>query len=184
MSKYEKRFIGGGAFGNVFELVGHNPPAVVKYIACFPNENLLTFQREYDILRGLTHPNVVKVIETQIVDDNLGIVMEYCQQGPLNELVFDTLIIYTMRTAIVWGRQLFDAIDCMYRIYHLVHRDIQLENIFVTDDFRMVWGEYNVSGAFHRDYFIADISTGKLAQLEKAICPKDVQEIVERWVLE
>ncbi|CAJ0946902.1 unnamed protein product, partial [Mesorhabditis belari] len=112
---FVRRLIDSGGFGEIYELIGHEPPAIVKCMHT-RNYNPATFQKEFECLNRLEHPNVVKLLRMETGNDGkLEIVMEYCQRGNLGTLLQNPTIIYTMNTVISWAESLFAALGYMYK---------------------------------------------------------------------
>ncbi|CAJ0945082.1 unnamed protein product, partial [Mesorhabditis belari] len=145
--KYDKRRVGGGTFGEVFQLIGHLPPAAIKYLNSTDHQQMLKFQEEFEFLKKLNHPNIVCLIETEIDEGTMkfGIIMEFCEQGSLKDLLFDPRMIYTMSSVLSWAKQLFDALAHMFGVHKLIHRDIKPENIFVTKGFVLKLGDFGLA---------------------------------------
>ncbi|CAJ0916141.1 unnamed protein product, partial [Mesorhabditis belari] len=130
--------------GQVYELIGHEPPAVIKYMFCGNETQLKMFQDECEALKKIYHVNVVRLYRYKEEGKTVGIVMEYCEKGPLKEVILDPTITYSMNTVLTWGIQLFGAIDHMYQKHKLVHRDIKPDNIFVTNDYQLKIGDFGL----------------------------------------
>ncbi|CAJ0951273.1 unnamed protein product, partial [Mesorhabditis belari] len=136
---FEERWIGRGTYGQVFELVGHQPPAVIKYIDCDTKEKLAAFKIEWETMKELNHTNLVPLIGTKIIEgfsfgtrrDKFGIIMEYCEGGTLKNLLQEKKMIYSMGTVLEWAQQLFDGLSYLFERHKLVHRDIKPDNVFV-----------------------------------------------------
>ncbi|CAJ0916164.1 unnamed protein product, partial [Mesorhabditis belari] len=136
--------IGQGTYGAVYELIGHEPPAVMKYMPCGNAEQLKIFKNECEALIKIHHGNIVRLYRHVEEKDRVGIVMEYCQKGPLKGVLLDPNITYSMNTVLTWGIQLFDAIDHMYQKHKLVHRDIKPDNIFLTNEYQLKIGDFGL----------------------------------------
>ncbi|CAJ0951626.1 unnamed protein product, partial [Mesorhabditis belari] len=104
--------------GAVYELIGHEPPAAIKYMLCGNDAQLKIFKNECEALKNIYH------------------------KGPLKGVILDSTITYSMNTVLTWGIQLFDAIDHMYQKHKLVHRDIKPDNIFVTNEYQLKIGDF------------------------------------------
>ncbi|CAJ0917659.1 unnamed protein product, partial [Mesorhabditis belari] len=174
--EFEKHWIGRGTFSDVFELVGHHPPAVLKLIHCATDAQRNVYEKEYETLKELEHPNIVGYIRREQIDEyRFGIIMEYCQLGNLKKLVFDPTLIYTMHTVAFWGEQLFGALDYMYRKHKVIHRDIKPENIFAAEDWTLKIGDF---GSIK---MIEQTCTGTFAGTQRYRSPPQLDENRESW---
>ncbi|CAJ0916188.1 unnamed protein product, partial [Mesorhabditis belari] len=126
--------------GQVYELIGHEPSAVIKYMFCGDEEQLKIFKKE---------------------EKRVGIVMEYCQKGPLKRVILDPTITYSMNTVLTWGIQLFDAIKHMYQKHKLEadvsnsHRnDVYSLGLVMWEiiERRTIFTNYETSGVFDRKH--------------------------------
>ncbi|CAJ0951681.1 unnamed protein product, partial [Mesorhabditis belari] len=130
--------------GHIYELIGHEPPAVIKYMACNNDKDREMFKNECEALKTLYHVNVVRLYRYTEEGIKVGIMMEYCEKGPLKAVIFDPTITYSMNTVLTWAIELFDAINHMYQKHKLVHRDIKPDNIFVTNEYQLKIGDFGL----------------------------------------
>jgi len=127
------KVLGSGAYGEVKECVHKRTQArrAVKII----NKDLMS-QNEQDrmleevqILKGLDHPNVLKIFEAYTDSKNFYIVTEILSGGEL----FDMIIRYPYfkeRDAAKIMNQIFQAISYCHS-NKIVHRDIKPENVLL-----------------------------------------------------
>ncbi len=94
------------------------------------------FQREARVLAGLTHPNLPRVIDYFIENDNEYLVMDYIEGQALND-VLKTQGRPGLPEAQVldWARQLLDALEYIHG-KNVLHRDIKPANVRLTPDGR------------------------------------------------
>lgn len=88
--------------------------------------------QEAEILRAITHPNIVEVYEVDTWDDGQFLVMEHVDGTGLDELIDPDDPLPTDRLLpLVY--QLLDALSAAHSI-DILHRDLKPENILVVDD--------------------------------------------------
>lgn len=92
------------------------------------NKTVLT---EVDILKTLDHPCILKVFEYFEDQFNFYIVMEYCSGGDLFDEL-EKIDRFTEEQAAKIMQQIFSALFYMHS-RNVIHRDIKLENILITD---------------------------------------------------
>lgn len=96
-------------------------------------------EREIDVLTRLHHPNIVKLLDSNI--EQRWIVMEFLSNGNLA----DHLSNYKGHAvkALKAVRPLVEGVAILHHA-GLIHRDIKLPNIFVGRDGRLVLGDFGV----------------------------------------
>ena len=128
------RVIGRGAFGKVN--IGLNIlTGRIVAIKSFNKQNLLNEKAkkkilyETNLMRGLYHPSVTKILETFETDKYMLIIMEYISGGNLQNFVKKRRKLCE-KTARILYRQLIQGIKYIHS-KGIVHRDIKLENILL-----------------------------------------------------
>ena len=128
------RMIGRGAFGKVN--IGLNIlTGRIVAIKSFNKQNLSNEKAkrkilyETNLMRGLYHPSVTKILETFETDKYMLIIMEYISGGNLQNFVKKRRKLCE-KTAKILYRQLIQGIKYIHS-KGIVHRDIKLENILL-----------------------------------------------------
>lgn len=125
------RRLGGGAFGNVFEveldITGGR--CAVKRMYAKNDENsprLHEIAREADIMSRLSHPNIVQFLFCQQEEQCVCIFMEICENS-----LGDYIQNGTIRTATDFRKILREIITavCYLHSEQLLHRDLKPENV-------------------------------------------------------
>ena len=128
------RMIGRGAFGKVN--IGLNIlTGRIVAIKSFNKKNISNEKAkrkilyETNLMRGLYHPAVTKILETFETDKYMLIIMEYISGGNLQNFVKKRRKLCE-KTAKILFRQLIQGIKYIHS-KGIVHRDIKLENILL-----------------------------------------------------
>lgn len=135
--RYEaSRQLGEGGFGQVFlaKQVATGQDVAIKLLSLKHNKTIETqiarFQREMRLCAGLHHPNIVRLIDSgQLGDDVLCTVFEYVPGETLAELLRKGGL--DPREATHLMMQVLDALGCAHAA-GIVHRDLKPQNIMVT----------------------------------------------------
>ena len=132
--KYKpKKMLGNGSFGCVYEakntIFGNS--VAMKVIKKDKNNELdeQEIRNEIDILKKLSHPNIVKIYEFYISENHYYIITEYCKAGELFKYIKNK---YTERQLAVLFYQVFSGLWYLHE-NKILHRDIKLENIMISD---------------------------------------------------
>lgn len=84
---------------------------------------------EVDVLKGLDHPNIVKLYELYQDPRNYFLITEYLEGGELFERL-QTDKVFSERKAAGYMKQLLSAVAyCHER--NIIHRDLKLENLLL-----------------------------------------------------
>ena len=92
----------------------------------------LSFEREVEVLRGIRHENVVELYGTYVTERNVFMVCELVRGGELLERVARAGS-FTEDEARNVITQVLRAVAHMHS-HNVVHRDLKLENILLSDD--------------------------------------------------
>jgi serine/threonine protein kinase len=135
--------LGAGGMGEVFLAQKPNGPVVVlkRILAAHStNEAFKTrFLSEISAVAKLNHPNIARVFELGIVDEQLFFTMEYLRGNDLRHLLAKTTIpvpvaIRVIHDALCALRGVHEAQERNGKSMGLLHRDITPANLFVGID--------------------------------------------------
>lgn len=123
--------VGSGASGSVFTAIDvkTSERVAIKVIDIEKQIKKALILTEILVLKQNKHPNVINYHDSYLVDSNqLWVVMEYMQFGPLTDLV-TTLVLREGQIAVI-VRETLKAIEFLHS-NRIIHRDIKSDNILL-----------------------------------------------------
>ena len=127
--------LGAGTYGTVKKVSLIKNPSIVRAMKIISKENIIegvdhsSLIDEITILKKLDHPNIMKIYECFVDENNFYIISDFCDQGDLlgkleklgkmNEIVVKFLM-----------EQIFNAVAYLHS-KNVLHGDIKLENILL-----------------------------------------------------
>ena len=130
----EIKLLGEGSYGSVY-LVNHRiigatrAMKIIQKVEDIDESNVLEILNEINVLKKIDHPNIIKIFEFFIYNNNYYLITENCSGGELFELVNDTIFTETQVAYIMY--QLFSAVNYCHKM-KIIHRDLKPENILIT----------------------------------------------------
>ncbi|XP_074324420.1 putative receptor-like protein kinase At1g11050 [Apium graveolens] len=131
----EKKCLGRGSAGTVYKgILPSGQVVAIKHI--YKSNNSDTFTREVEGLSRVRHPNLVCLFGCCTEDGEQYLVYEYCSNGNLAQHLL------RKDTFLTWERRVKILRDCSLGLRYLhhyidgciVHRDIKLTNILLTEN--------------------------------------------------
>jgi BR serine/threonine kinase len=113
-------------------------------------------RREIALMKVVSHPNILKLIDVLESDRHLYMVLEYAQKGEL----FDYLVSQgslSPQVGLDFFRQITLAIEYLHQL-GICHRDLKPENILVDSNDRIKIADFGFARWVRRD--VADTSCG------------------------
>ena len=89
-------------------------------------------QNEIKVLKNISHPNIIKLLDSFELKTAIVLVYEYCDGGNANDYILQKGPL-TESKCIDWVNQMVQALNILDSM-KVVHRDIKLENVFVQYD--------------------------------------------------
>ena len=181
--------IGKGTFGIVYKVKKFNDPLiyVIKQISLIGLTDIQINQvcSEAKILSLIKSKYIVKYYESFLEDDNLNIVMEYCDNGDLcNYLNKQKNKSRPLNEDLIW--EIFIKITLGLTTIHkmkILHRDLKTLNIFLKKDMEIKIGDLGVAKELNQASF-ANTIIGTPYYLSPEMCEdKPYNQKSDVWAL-
>lgn len=129
------RAIGKGAYGTVYQVTSlrYQEDFCIKAVQHTPEA-----AREIELIRNLTHPNIIRMYDHWVEDDLMFIVFEYCPFGNLETLIKTEGRVHGIKF-VKYAKQLLNAMDYCHSC-NVAHRDIKPSNVLIDK-----WGRIKLS---------------------------------------
>jgi len=134
--KYELLYvIGKGAYGEVRKIKNkvNGELRAVKIISKSKCQTTDNYFEEFEILKKLDHPNVLKLYEFYQDESTYYVVTELCEGDDLLSKICSSKKQFGEREISLIMRQIFSAVNYCHK-NRIVHRDLKPENILFVDN--------------------------------------------------
>ncbi|PVU91853.1 hypothetical protein BB561_004169 [Smittium simulii] len=144
--------IGRGAYGAVFRALDTKTGCVVA-IKQFKIDHdeaedvLETANTEIDVLKAISHPNILKYYGHYKTESELNLILEYCEAGSLQSTIrkFGNI---SEKLAGIFIYQLLLALSCLHK-NDIIHRDIKADNLLSTKDGVLKLSDFGTSRLYN-----------------------------------
>uniref|UniRef100_A0A493T2D4 non-specific serine/threonine protein kinase n=1 Tax=Anas platyrhynchos platyrhynchos TaxID=8840 RepID=A0A493T2D4_ANAPP len=127
--------VGGGSFGTVYKARRRHSAQVVamKFIPKLgrSRQELRSLRREMEVMRGLRHPNIVRMLDSFETEQEVVVVTEYAE-GELFQILEDDGSLPEEQVQAI-AAQLVSALYYLHS-HRILHRDMKPQNILLGKD--------------------------------------------------
>ncbi|KAI9817109.1 MAG: hypothetical protein M1827_001221 [Pycnora praestabilis] len=102
--------------------------------------------REIQILRGLSHPNIVRLHEMVETDRHIGIILEYASGGELFDYILNHRYLRDNSARRLFA-QLVSGVGYLHK-KGIVHRDLKLENLLLDRNKNIIITDFGFANTF------------------------------------
>ena len=148
------KVLGAGGFGRAYLAQSKSTKefVVIKDVDLMDLEEKprQLMEQEGFILQKLSHPNIVKCIDTKIINEKAYIIMEYADDGDLKLKINEHKqknIPFKEETILNWFIEICEAINYIHS-NKIIHRDLKPNNIFLMKDNHIKLGDFGICKSF------------------------------------
>ena len=108
-------------------------------------------EQEGFILQKLSHPNIVKCIDSRIINEKAYIIMEYADDGDLKLKIKEhqqSKIPIKVENILNWFIEICEAINYIHS-KNIIHRDLKPNNIFLMKNNHIKLGDFGIARIFN-----------------------------------
>ena len=121
---------------------------------CALNSDEQVYTNEINFLRKIDHPFIVKLQDCYVTDDEIWIVLEYCQLGSITDIIKKTQQLFTEGEIACVCSNILQALDYLHAL-EKIHRDIKPGNILINHLGQVKLTDFGISSTkSHSDSFI------------------------------
>lgn len=140
--------LGGGSFGKVFKVMHKKTQKIfamkIQQKARICNQNLMRYAvTERNVLSYIRHPYIVSMSYAFQTVSNLVLVLQYCSQGDMSELL-DRYRTLTEDMTRVYAAEILTAL-CYLHDREVVYRDLKPENVVIDEDGHSMLTDFGLS---------------------------------------
>jgi serine/threonine protein kinase len=144
------RLLGRGSFAEIYlgEHVDRGTQVAVKILhTSLSGEAARAFQREAQIIAGLTHPHIIRILDFAIQDDRPFLVLEYAPNGSLRQRhPRDTQV--PLPVVVEYVSQIASALQYAHE-RKLIHRDVKPGNMLVGQNGNILLSDFGIATVAH-----------------------------------
>lgn len=144
--------IGSGSYGIVYKAI-HIPTNLFVAVKMLEKDKLgsvekqAEFRHEIKMLKGLNHPFISKIFDFFKSANHYYIVMEYCSNGNLHDLIQNFQKI-EHKNAMYIFIQLVSVLEYLHLTKHIIHRDLKPKNILFDKNYNIRLIDFGFSKKF------------------------------------
>lgn len=130
-NNYEKEAeLGQGSFGKVYK-VRHYSTGVTRALKVINRNDSeeSDISKEGEVMKSLSHPNIIKIFEVYCYNNNVFLVEEYIKGGDLYSKI-SKMDHFSEKITLVIMKQIFSAVHYLHT-NNIIHGDLKLENIMI-----------------------------------------------------
>ena len=171
--------IGKGSFGAVYQVRHTHKGGEVLVLKEVQTKGLASSEaratkQEINVLKRVSHPNIIGYVTTFEENDTVSIVMEYASGGDLGRLInkrkAEKGARFTETECKRYATQLGSALDYLHSNVLLLHRDIKPKNVFLSGSGDVRLGDFGLSKVLTTSSGVAETQVGTPLYMSPELC--------------
>jgi serine/threonine protein kinase len=118
---------------------------VLKMASTKHDSNIFVMENEISIMKDISHPNCVCLIECFFLADNIIIEMEFCSRGTLSRFIRKGTVQFNEQNIASVVKEILNGLDYLHNERVIVHNDIKPDNILVDDQYEIKICDFGLS---------------------------------------
>eukprot|EP01062_Namystynia_karyoxenos_P033765 TRINITY_DN247_c4_g1_i2.p1 TRINITY_DN247_c4_g1~~TRINITY_DN247_c4_g1_i2.p1 ORF type:complete len:531 (+),score=142.75 TRINITY_DN247_c4_g1_i2:114-1595(+) len=173
--RYERvRLLGQGSYGKVYLVrerrSGETLVMKVISLAGLSKKDRAESLREAETLQKISHPNIIRYVESFVANRTLYIVTEHAAKGDLERLIQSRMGRRLPEDQIVRiFTQVCAAVAHLHE-HHIIHRDLKPANIFIAADGSVKIGDFGLAKVLAHTMACAKTACGTPYYMAPEIC--------------
>ena len=144
--------IGKGSFSRVYKgyKVGYPDKLVAIKKIDYDTENE-RLKKEIEVMKGIKHPNIIKLYDVCYQDDSIFLILEYCIKGDFSKFLKKRPL--KEEYAQKYLLQISSALNYLFN-NNIIHRDLKPHNILVTDNNDLKISDFGFARYFEKNTLV------------------------------
>ena len=136
--------LGEGTYGAVYKAINKITDQLVAIKICPINEDEEVYYNEFEFLRSVDHPCIVKLVDAYATTDELWLVLEYCQLGSVADILQLTGIPFSEAEIACVIYHLLLALEFIHA-QDSMHRDLKPGNILINSTGEVKLADFGIA---------------------------------------
>lgn len=147
----EANLLGIGSFGSVYRgTLNNNTNIAIKVLNLQAENAHRSFRRECDVLIGIRHRNVIRIITTYSSNDFKAIIFPFMPNGSLERLLYpdgEDECTLTLRDRLRIAMEVAQGLEYLHHhcFVQVVHCDLKPNNVLLGDDLTAYVADFGIS---------------------------------------
>jgi serine/threonine protein kinase len=182
---FSRKRIGKGAFSTIYKCRHKHTHKIyaIKEIS-FDNLDKIrdSIKREFTLMKRLNHKNIIKLHDVFFDTDekNIYLVIDYYQKGDLSKFLNGKAL--DEKYAKKYMRQLAEGLKYLYE-NKILHRDLKLQNILVTDSGDIVITDFGFARYFDNEIMLNTLCGSPMYMAPEIMINKKYNSKSDLWSL-